>query len=88
METLLTVDELAFQLKLAKQTIRRYVLEKSIPFLKIRKAVRFRPSEIDRWVDSGGISAGIESKADLAEDLFSEPSGIETAASDTGSAEM
>ena len=79
---------MAFQLKLAKQTIRRYVLEKTIPFKKIRKAVRFRPSEIDRWVDNGGMTAGIEGKADLAGDLFLEPSGNETAISEADSNEM
>jgi len=62
------------------------VLEETIPFKKIRKAVRFRPSEIDQWVDNGGMSAGIESKADLAGDLFSEPFVIEPSASETGSA--
>ncbi|MDR2922635.1 MAG: helix-turn-helix domain-containing protein [Treponema sp.] len=55
MEILLTVKELAAALKLTEQTIQRYVLRKEIPYHKIMRAVRFRPSEINRWIDSGGL---------------------------------
>ena len=78
METLLTVEEVTGLLKMAEQTIRRYVLKRSIPFRKIGKAVRFRPSEVERWVNNGGMSACIGGKADLTVDLFSELSGIKT----------
>jgi hypothetical protein len=54
METYLTIAGLV---KLSEQTIRRYVLNRTIPYLKIYKAVRFRPSEIETWIDGGGISA-------------------------------
>jgi excisionase family DNA binding protein len=61
MEILLTVKELAAALKLTEQTIQRYVLRKEIPYRKIMRAVRFRPSEIDRWIDGGLFEeAGIE----------------------------
>ena len=51
METYLTIEELAEYLKLADQTIRRWVLNREIPFHKIHKAVRFRLSEIEKWID-------------------------------------
>ena len=54
-EILLTVKELAAALKLTEQTIQRYVLRKEIPFHKIMRAVRFRPSEINCWIDNGGL---------------------------------
>jgi len=54
-EVLLTVKELAAVLKLTEQTIQRYVLRKEIPFHKIMRAVRFRPSEINCWIDNGGL---------------------------------
>jgi excisionase family DNA binding protein len=54
METYLTIEEVAGYLKLAKQTIRKYVLNKSIPYRKVQKSVRFRLSEIERWIDEGG----------------------------------
>jgi excisionase family DNA binding protein len=55
METYLTIAELATALKLAAQTIRRYVLNREIPYHKIRKVIRFKPSEIERWIESGGL---------------------------------
>jgi excisionase family DNA binding protein len=55
MEILLTVKELAAALKLTEQTIQRYILRKEIPYRKIMRAVRFRPSEINRWIDNGGL---------------------------------
>ncbi|GHU85513.1 hypothetical protein FACS189473_4580 [Spirochaetia bacterium] len=53
-ETYMTVEEVAAYLKLAAQTIRKYVLQKAIPYRKINSAVRFRLSEIEKWVDRGG----------------------------------
>jgi excisionase family DNA binding protein len=53
MEIYLTIAELAGMVKLSEQTIRRYVLNRVIPYLKIRKAVRFRLSEIEKWIDGG-----------------------------------
>ncbi|GHU00828.1 hypothetical protein FACS1894142_8870 [Spirochaetia bacterium] len=57
-ETYMTIEEVAAYLKLAAQTIRKYVFNKSIPYRKIQKSVRFRVSEIEKWVDRGGGIAG------------------------------
>jgi excisionase family DNA binding protein len=54
METYLTIEELAKHLKLSGQTIRRYVLNREIPYHKIKKAIRFRLAEIETWIDGGG----------------------------------
>jgi PTS system nitrogen regulatory IIA component len=51
METYLTIEELAKHLKLAEQTIRRWVLNREIPFCKIKKVIRFRVSEVEKWID-------------------------------------
>ena len=51
METYLTVIEVAAILKLSIQTIRRYVLKKEIPYHKVGRAVRFKRSELDWWVE-------------------------------------
>jgi len=53
MEVYLTTEELAVMLKLSEQIIRRYVLNRVIPFRKIRTAVRFRLSEIEKWINGG-----------------------------------
>ncbi len=72
MEIYLTIEELAVMLKLSEQTIRRYVLNKVIPYRKIRTAVRFRLSEIEKWID-GGCTDNVEDllcdvKPDVADD--------------------
>jgi excisionase family DNA binding protein len=72
MEVYLTIEELAAMLKLAEQTIRRYVLNRVIPYHKIRTAIRFRLSEIEKWID-GGCTDNVEDllcgeKADEADD--------------------
>ena len=72
METYLTIEELAGHLKLAVQTIRRWVLNREIPYRKIRKAIRFRLSEVERWIDTGGKLPQVMN-AELPEgDLFAE----------------
>jgi excisionase family DNA binding protein len=75
MEILLTVKELAAALKLTEQTIQRYVLRKEIPYRKIMRAVRFRPSEIDRWIDSGGLEASIKNDGETDGGLLEETGG-------------
>jgi excisionase family DNA binding protein len=60
METYLTIEELAGYLKLAEQTIRRWILNWEIPFHKIKKVIRFRLSEIEKWIDNGGLELAAE----------------------------
>jgi excisionase family DNA binding protein len=54
LETYLNIEGLAEYLKLSVQTIRRWVLNREVPFHKIKKVIRFRLSEIEQWVESGG----------------------------------
>nr|AGS51551.1 hypothetical protein [uncultured bacterium contig00004] len=70
METYLTIEGLAAHLKLAEQTIRRWVLNREIPFCKIRKVIRFRLSEIERWVDNGGICLPLAANERQEDSLF------------------
>ena len=60
METYLTIEELARYLKVAEQTIRRWVLNREIPFCKIKKVIRFRLSEIEKWVDNSGALSAVK----------------------------
>ena len=69
METYLTIEEMAVYLKLAEQTIRRWVLNREIPFHKIKKVIRFRVSEIEEWIDKGNFALPEEQQAD---DLFND----------------
>ena len=64
METYLTIE------KLAEQTIRRYVLNKETPYRKIKRVVRFRLSEIERWVNAGGNNPVVSGPEKQGGDLF------------------
>jgi excisionase family DNA binding protein len=52
MEAYLTIREVSVIVKLSVQTIRRYGMKGEIPFHKIYRAVRFKPSEIKWWVEN------------------------------------
>jgi excisionase family DNA binding protein len=75
METYLTIAELADYIKLSEQTVRRYVLNKTVPYHKIQKAVRFRVSEIEEWIEGGGLDGTVRAKPedDRQRELFEEP---------------
>jgi excisionase family DNA binding protein len=66
METYLTIFELSEKTKLSISTLRRAVQLHEIPFHRFMRRVRFKPSEIDAWIASGGrkgMSAGEETRA-------------------------
>jgi predicted DNA-binding transcriptional regulator AlpA len=71
-EELLDINDVARITKLKVSTIRRHVLLKQIPYHRVIKAVRFRASEIQEWVDKDGFCEGIVPKPVLGEGLFSE----------------
>jgi len=55
-DTYFTADDVAEFLKLSVQTIRRYTMNKEIPFHKINRAVRYKKSEIELWVEKRDAS--------------------------------
>jgi len=63
-ETYFTIEELAKYLGYAEKTIRKWVLNREIPFHKIRTSIRFRLSEIEKWVDSNGTQKADEEQID------------------------
>jgi len=71
-ETYLTIEELAHYLKVAEQTIRRWVLNREIPFCKIKKVIRFRLTEIEKWVDNSGVLSAAVGADDASGGLFDE----------------
>ena len=52
MECYWKVNEVAAALQISVQTVYRYVANGEIPFHKLNRSVRFKPSEIERWVES------------------------------------
>jgi excisionase family DNA binding protein len=87
-ETYLTIAELADYIKLSEQTVRRYVLNKTVPYHKIHKAVRFRVSEIEKWIDGGGLDGAVKAgpEDDREGDLFAFLDVAETGVVETGTA--
>ena len=65
MENYWKVQEVAAALQISIQTVYRYVANGEIPFHKLNRSVRFKPSEIERWVESK--AAGVQ--ATLIESL-------------------
>ena len=53
-ENLWTVTDTADFLKVSEKTIYDWVYKREIPFIKLRRLLRFRPSEIAKWLHSGG----------------------------------
>lgn len=51
-EHLLDADQVAERLGVKPRFVRRLVEERRIPFCKLGKFVRFRPSDIDAWVEA------------------------------------
>jgi excisionase family DNA binding protein len=47
----LTANDVALLLQLSLQTIRRYTMNKEIPFHKMNRAVRYKKSEIEKWFE-------------------------------------
>jgi len=52
MENYWKAREVAAALQISTQTVYRYVANGEIPFRKLNRSVRFKPSEIERWVES------------------------------------
>ena len=52
MEIYMTANDVAQFVQLSAQTIRRYTMNKEIPFHKINRSVRYKKSEIELWVEN------------------------------------
>jgi len=51
-DVIYTADEAAAYLRLNRQTLYNMVSRKAIPFLKAGRALRFRKSELDAWLEA------------------------------------
>ena len=72
MDEYLTMRELAERLKLRPQTIRLWVQKNEIPHYRIRKNVRFRPEEIEKWIKGGGAAAPKTGTENQGAELFAD----------------
>ena len=51
METLMTIRDVAEKVRLTVAGVRKLILKKDIPYFKVGAAIRFRPSEIEEWME-------------------------------------
>jgi excisionase family DNA binding protein len=75
-ETYLDISGLAKYLGVAEKTVRKWVLNREMPYCKIMKVIRFRVSEIEAWINSGGKHCPI-SDAEAGEAETPEQEGAE-----------
>jgi excisionase family DNA binding protein len=57
METLWDIGELGKRASVKVATLRKYVARREIPFVKVGRLVRFRPSEIETWISQRAQAA-------------------------------
>jgi excisionase family DNA binding protein len=57
METLWDIGELGKRASIKVATLRKYVARREIPFVKVGRLVRFRPSEIENWISQRAQAA-------------------------------
>lgn len=50
MEKLITVREAAKVLSTTERTLRQWIYQKDVPFVRVRGNIRFRPSELEVWL--------------------------------------
>ena len=60
METYWKVSEVAAAIQVSEQTVYRYVANGEIPFHKLSRAVRFKPSEIESWMENRKAGAAVD----------------------------
>ena len=45
-------------LRIAPTTLRRWVMQGKIPYIKLGRSVRFNPEELNRWLQERSIPVG------------------------------
>jgi excisionase family DNA binding protein len=56
-KTLLTVAQVAMRLGMRESTIRQWVWERKVAYIKVGRSVRFRPEVIDHLIAQGEVPA-------------------------------
>jgi excisionase family DNA binding protein len=69
METYWKASEVAAVIQVSVQTVYRYVANGEIPFHKLNKAVRFKPSEIESWMESRKAGVTMNQNGNIDEEV-------------------
>jgi excisionase family DNA binding protein len=54
-ECLLDINDVSALTKIKVGTLRKYIMQKTMPYIKVGASVRFRVSEIDGWLKSNSF---------------------------------
>ena len=84
METYLSIEGVAKYLGIAEKTVRKWVLNREIPYRKIMKVIRFRVSEIEEWINTGGKFCSVADDEVHEGDLFEQEETEEAQGTKTG----
>jgi excisionase family DNA binding protein len=57
MEGLMTIGDVSALTKIKVGTLRKFVLKRQIPFVKLGAGLRFRTAEIEAWIESCAVAA-------------------------------
>ena len=79
METYFTTKGLSEYLKIAEQTIRRWVMNNEIYYIRIHNVIRFRLSEVEAWIDEKREKLPWMQEGGTERDLFNETEAVEGA---------
>jgi excisionase family DNA binding protein len=63
-EVLLDITELSRITSIKVMTLRKFVAHRRIPFVKVGRLVRFRPTEIETWLST--CSVAVEGEEDTS----------------------
>jgi len=58
-----SVEDVAKHLGIARDTVYRWIESKALPAHKIGRLWKFKLSEVDEWVRSGGASGGSDDQS-------------------------
>ncbi len=65
------VEEVAAHLRVAKDSIYRWIETKGLPARRVGRLLRFRLSEVDDWVEAGGGERASESESQRGKQALS-----------------
>lgn len=57
MAVVMNIEELSAKVKVSVSTLRKKVMRKEIPHIKIGSSVRFLEADIDRWIEEQAVKA-------------------------------
>jgi len=60
LERWVSVPEIAAHMGISKETVYRWIDKRKIPAHRVGKLWKFKPSEVDVWITSGGGEEGYE----------------------------